>query len=164
MGRLLTVLVSATLASSAYAIHPLVAFKTVLPTVKKETKVAILLPATLPTAGKSPKLYATGAGTSKSWALVLAGAKNCGGADACFIASFQGQRSGKLPAGIKHVRLSNGDAAAYQPITCGASCAPASFWFVHKGVLYAWQLKDAPKNALASFERAAASAIAAGAR
>jgi hypothetical protein len=166
MGRLLTVLVAATLASSAHAIHPAAAFQTVLPKVKRQTAVAILLPETLPTAGADPKLYAGGSGTANSWRLELDGAPSCHGADACFVAGFGAKRSGRLPSGvgITKLTLSNGDPARYHPITCGASCAPASLWFTHHGVLYSWQLKDAPKDARMAMAAAAASAIAAGAR
>jgi hypothetical protein len=164
MGRLLTVVAAATIAASAHAIHPLAAFKTVLPKVKHQTSVAIFLPATLATAGADPKLYASGSGTAKTWDLELAGAPNCGGADACFIAGFSAKRGGTLPAGFTKLKLSNGDPARYHPITCGASCGPATLWFTHKGVLYTWQLKDAPKNAKTTMAAAAASAIAAGAR
>jgi hypothetical protein len=136
----------------------------VLPKVKRQTPVAILLPASLPTAGASPKLYATGAGTAKGSVLVLAGAPNCGGADACFIASFVATKGGRLPGGFTKLKLASGDPARFHPITCGASCAPATLWFTHKGVLYTWQLKDAPKKAEATMAAAAASAIAAGSR
>ena len=166
MGKILTVIVAATVASAAHAIHPYAAFKNVLPSVKKHTSVAIFLPATLATAGADPKLYAGGSAATNTWDLELSGAPNCGGADACFIAGFESKRGGKLPAGkgITSFKLSNGDAARYHPITCGASCAPATLWFAHKGVLYTWQLKDAPKNAKTTMAAAAASAIAAGAR
>jgi hypothetical protein len=165
--RLLTPLVATALAaSSANALHPVQAFKTVLPKVKRQTKIAVLLPATLPTAGPSPKLYSTGAGSAKGFDLELAGAPSCGGADACFLASFAGTKGGKLPNQSNFVRLTlaGGDPARYHPITCGGSCAPATLWFTHKGVLYTWQLKDAPGNAKASLAKAADSAIAAGAR
>ncbi len=164
MGRLLITLVAATIASSAHSIHPYAALKTALPSVKRHTSVAIYLPATLPTAGSDPKLYAGGSATAKTWNLELSGAPNCGGADACFIAGFSATRGGKLPAGVTKLKLSNGDPARFHPITCGASCAPATLWFTHSGVLYTWQLKDAPKNAQATMAAAAASAIAAGPR
>jgi hypothetical protein len=138
VAKLVTVLVAATLASSAHSIHPYTALKTSLQTVKRHTSVAILLPATLATAGSDPKLFAGGSATATTWDLELSGAPNCGGADACFIAGFDAKRGGKLPTGkgVTSFRLSNGDPARYHPITCGASCAPASLWFTHKGVLY----------------------------
>ena len=162
--KLLVPLAAAAFAApSVNAIYPLQAFKTVLPRVKTRTTVAVLLPAKLPTAGRTPKLYASGAGTGTGWSLSLGGAPNCGGADACFIASFDAQRGRPLPV-KSNARLSNGDTAAYHPITCGASCAPATLWFRHRGVLYTWQLKDAPTNAKSVLTRAAAAAIAAGPR
>jgi hypothetical protein len=60
--------------------------------------------------------------------------------------------------------LSGGDAALYRPISCGASCAPAALYFRHAGVLYVWEVKDAPKNARAVLSKLAAEAIAAGPR
>jgi hypothetical protein len=165
--KLLTPLVATALAtSSANALHPVQSFKTVLPKVKRQTKVAVLLPATLPTAGPSPHLYATGTGSAKGSDLELAGAPNCGGADACFIASFVATKGGMLPSRSSFVKLAlaGGDPARYHPITCGGSCAPATLWFTHKGVLYSWQVKDAPRNAKTAMATAADSAIAAGPR
>jgi hypothetical protein len=134
-----------------------------LPAVRSHTTVPILLPDVLATAGKDPKLYVTASGSKNAWSFELDGLPNCFGADACFIASFAGERGKPLPAKA-NLRLTNGDPAWYHPITCGASCAPASLFFRHAGVLYSWQLKDAPKNAKAVLARAAAQAIAAGPR
>ena len=134
-----------------------------LPAVKKKTVVPILLPAALQFAAKVPKLYATGAGSKNAWALVLSGAPNCGGADACFLASFEGRRGGKLP-GKSNLKLAGGQLAYFKDITCGASCSPATLWFVDKGVLYTWQHKDAPRNTKSVLARLAAQAIKAGPR
>jgi hypothetical protein len=164
IAKLLVPLAAAAIAApSANAIYPLQAVRSVLPKVKSQTKVAILLPARLATAGRPPKLYATGAGAGATWDLELGGAPNCGGANACFIASFEGKRGGTLPR-RSNLRLANDDPAVYHPISCGASCAPATLWFVHEGVLYTWQLKDAPKNAKTMLKKAAEAAIAAGPR
>jgi len=167
VSKLITPLVATALAaSSANALHPVQSFKTVLPKIKLQTKVAVLLPATLPTAGVSPRLYATGTGSAKGSDLELAGAPGCRGADACFIASFVATKGGKLPNQSNFVKLTlaGGDPARYHPITCGGSCAPATLWFTHQGVLYTWQLKDAPGNAKTTMSKAADSAIAAGPR
>jgi len=63
--------------------------------VRSTTKVPVLLPPSLPLLGNY-KVYATGYGTKNMFDLELAGAPNCG-ANACFVAMFQGQRGGKLP-------------------------------------------------------------------
>jgi hypothetical protein len=162
--NLLVPLVAAALAvPSANAIYPLEALRPLLPKLHGQTTVPILLPAKLPTAGRTPKLYVTGGGTRNSWNLELAGAPGCGSANACFIASFAANRGLRLPR-RENLRLAKGDPALYHPITCGASCAPATLWFLHGAVLYTWQLKDAPKNARAVLRRAADAAIAAGPR
>jgi len=95
--------------------------------------------------------------------LELAAARNCGGANACFVASFEGRRHGVLPHRT-NLDLAGGDPAYYHPISCGASCAPASLWFVHKSILYSWQVKDPPRNAKAVLARLANEAIEAGPR
>ena len=160
---LAAVLAVPALGATTGSANVLKAFAKQLPTVKKKTTVPILLPATLPFAGKVPKLYATGAGSKNAWALVLAGAPNCGGADACFLASFEGRRGGKLPA-KSNLKLAGGQLAYFKDVTCGASCSPATLWFLYHGVLYTWQHKDPPKNTKSVLAKLAAQAIAAGPR
>jgi hypothetical protein len=145
------------------AIDLLAAFRAELPRVKRTTGVPVLLPASLRLAGPAPKAYASGAGERRGWVLVLAGHPRCGGANACFIASFEARRGGSLP-GRANVRLAAGVRAFYLPIRCGASCSPASLWFVHRGVLYTWQVKDPPRNARSALARMASEAIRAGPR
>jgi hypothetical protein len=151
------------LATSGGSVDVLHAFKKQIPFVKRHTTVPVLLPGTLPFGGKVPKVYATGFASKNRWGLELAGAANCGGADACFLASFDGRRGGRLP-GKSNLRLAGGQPAFYKGITCGASCSPATLWFLHRGVLYTWQHKDPPKDAKAVLAGLAAKAIAAGPR
>jgi len=150
-------------ASSAESVDLLRPFSGQLPKVKRTTTVPVLLPDALPLGGKAPRLYADGGGDRRSWVLVLAGAPRCGGANACFVASFEGRRGAKLP-GNANVRLASGDPGLYIPIGCGASCSPASLWFVHGRVLYSWQVKDPPRNTRAALIRLASEAVAAGPR
>jgi hypothetical protein len=130
--------------------------------VKRTTKVPVLLPPSLPLLGNF-KVYATSYATRSSFILDLAAAPHCGGANACFVAMFQGERGGKLP-GRPNARLANGDPAFFHPVTCGGSCAPNSFWFIHKGYLYSWQAKDLRTPEKAVLTRMANQAIAAGPR
>jgi hypothetical protein len=158
------VLSASALAASATNVDLLKTFGTQLSTITKKTSVPVLLPSSLPFAGKVPKLYATGAASANQWALDLAGAPNCGGATACFFASFEGKRGGKLPR-KSNLRLAGGDPAVYQASTCGASCSPATLWFTHGGALYTWQDKViSASNTKAVLARLAAEAIAAGPR
>jgi hypothetical protein len=131
--------------------------------VEKKTTVPVLLPSTLPFAGKVPKLYPAGTGSKNAWSLDLSGAPNCGRANACFLASFEGKRGGSLP-GKPNLRLAGGRPAFYKGITCGGSCGPATLWFVYRGVLYTWQHKDPPANTKAVLARLAVQAIVAGPR
>jgi hypothetical protein len=150
--------------TSFTSIDLLKTFHRQLPKIHRATSVPVLLPARLPLAGNERfRVYATGGATRRAWDLELASAPRCGGANACFVASFDGQRSGHLPA-RPNLRLSTGERAFFHPISCGASCSPASLWFVHGGVLYTWQLKEPPKHARAAMARLAAAAIRAGPR
>ena len=154
---------SALAASSSNSVNVLKVFSKQIASIKKSSKAPVILPASLPFGGKVPKVYPAGAGTRNSWTLVLSGAPNCGGADACFLASFDAQRGGKLP-GKSNLKLAGGQAAFFKDVTCGASCSPAEIWFVYRGVLYTYAHKDAPRNTKTVLARLAAQAIAAGPR
>jgi hypothetical protein len=147
----------------AGAIDPLQAFRTQLPRVEKATSVPVLLPDRLRLAGRTPRLYASSSAQRGGWLLALEGAPGCGGANACFVATFEGRRGKGLPARA-NVRLARGVRGYYHPIGCGASCSPASLWFVRGGVLYAWQIKDPPAPVRGSLVTMANEAIRAGAR
>jgi len=137
-------------------------FKSRLAKLNARTTVPVLLPRNLPLGG-TYKLYASGSATQGHYLLSLEGAPNCLGANACFVATFEGKRGGKLPL-TANVRLASGDPAVYHALSCGGSCSPTSFWFTHRGVLYSWQVKDLPKGERALLIRMANEAIAAGAR
>ena len=151
------------LASSTDSANVIDAFGRQIIAVDKKTTVPVLLPSKLPFVDKVPKLHPSGSGTRNAFTLEFAGAPNCGSANACFLASFEGQRGGALP-GRSNLRLAGGQEAFYKGITCGASCSPATLWFLYRGVLYTWQHKDPPKNTKAVLARLAAQAIAAGPR
>jgi len=149
--------------ASAGTIDLLKAFRAELPMVRRATRVPILLPHSLLLAGPAPRLFASGGAQRGGWVLTLAGDPRCGGANACFVASFEAQRGKGLP-GRSNVRLTGGVRGLYQPIGCGASCSPASLWFVRGGVLYSWQVKDPPRTARSALVRMANEAIRAGPR
>lgn len=157
------VAVPAFAASTSNSVNVPKVFTKQIAAIKKSSKAPVILPTSLPFGGKVPKLYATGGGTKSAWGLVLAGAPDCGGADACFLASFTAVRGGKLP-GKSNLKLAGGRPALFKDVTCGASCSPAEIWFVYRGALYNYAHKDAPKNTKAVLSRMAAQAIAAGPR
>jgi hypothetical protein len=131
------------------SIDLLAAFRTQVAKVKRATTVPVLLPRSLLVAGPAPRVYASGGPARGGWVLLLSGAPRCGGANACFIASFEAQRGKRLP-GRANVSLAGGTRALYIPIGCGASCSPASLFFVRGGVLYSWQVKNPPAGASAA--------------
>lgn len=151
------------LASSTGTANVIDALGRQIPAVEKKTTVPVLLPSKLPFAAKVPKLYPSGSGTRNAYTLELAGAPNCGSANACFLASFEGKRGGTLP-GKSNLRLAGGQPAFYKGITCGGSCSPVTIWFLYRGVLYTFQHKDPPGNTKAVMARLAAQAITAGPR
>jgi hypothetical protein len=122
----------------------------------RRSGVAVLLPTRLP-------LYADGLGGRGSFVLGVDAAKDCGGANACFVASFTGERAKTIP-GRANIRLRGGFPALFVPVSCGASCAPASLFFRYRGSLYSWQAKDLRGNARATMVALANEALAAGAR
>jgi hypothetical protein len=136
--------------------------KPFLPQLRK-SGVAVLLPTRLPLASHYARLYAGGLGSRGSFVFGVDAAKDCGGANACFVASFTGERAKTIP-GRANVRLRGGVPALFIPVRCGASCAPASLFFRYRGSLYSWQAKDLRGNARATMVALANEALAAGAR
>ena len=86
------------------------------------------------------RTYASGTGSRRSWSLSLAGAPDCGGGSACFLATFSGQRAGR-PAFRRTVELARGITGYYKPMSCGASCSPAMIEWFQRRVLYSIQAK-----------------------
>jgi hypothetical protein len=129
--------------------------------------VPVLLPSSINLdypAGKPVVGEAIGArpGVTGRYTLTLSATRGCDEANACFLAEFSGRRGAKLGYKTTNARLALGMKGHYEPIHCGASCAPASIAWVQKGVRYEIQA-----NALggrAAFVKWANSAIRAGNR
>jgi hypothetical protein len=150
-------------AGTGRSVNLLTTFKTQLGQIKRASQVPVLLPASLPILDNL-KVYPTGGATKTGWDLELAFAPRCGGANACFLASFTADRGRKLP-GKANAHLAGEDPAFFQKSTCGASCAPESLSFVHEGVLYGWQDKSVTRaDAKAFLVKLANQAVAAGPR
>jgi hypothetical protein len=132
--------------------------------VATRTDVPVRLPARL-ALDYDGRLYASGAARPGSWVLALAGAPRCG-ANACFLASFTGERGGRL-AFRRRVPLARGIVGAYKPLACGASCSPPEIRWRQGGALYAIQAKVGVAGAArqrAALVRAANAAIVAAPR
>ena len=102
--------------------------------------VPVLLPSRMNLDFSGSRTYVTGGGGNDQWDIEMAGARNCGGASACFLASFTGQEGEAL--GFRtNVKLARGLRGYYKPLTCGGSCSPPLIAWKQRGVRYQIQAK-----------------------
>ena len=106
--------------------------------VKQQTPLPVLAPDNF--YSDLDKLYPYGGGSEKEYALGVSAAPDCGGATACFAASFSAEQGGK-PYGKGRATLANGRKGRFQPMGCGASCSPPSISWKERGVTYTIQAK-----------------------
>jgi hypothetical protein len=107
-------------------------------TAKARSRVPVRLPATMTV--EAGDLFPSGTAHRNSWAMGLDAAADCGGANACFVASFAGQRGG-TPFGDQRVRLRGGRRGFFTPLSCGASCAPPQIQWKMGSTLYTIQAR-----------------------
>ena len=163
MRRLLLVLcVSfAVLAVPAVAAAPVnvpAKFSSVLSKVRTKSGLAVRLPSKLDAGVKPSRVFgAVESVRSGRYHLSLGVGRGCHESTACYVASFFG--GGKVQAG-KRVSLARGLSGRYSPISCGASCGPASVSWRQGGVAYTVQFKGKKAQLVAL----ANSAIRGGAR
>ena len=138
-------------------------FKSLLPKVKAKSGLAVRLPDKIHVFVKPSKTFADGSATRKSYFLELDAARNCHGANACFLATFSGRRGGK-PQFKKTVSLAHGITGYFRPITCGGSCSPAFIQWKEGKVLYEIENKGVGKKEKAAMVKLANSAIRGGDR
>jgi hypothetical protein len=108
-------------------------FAGTLPQVKAKTSIPVLYPDSMPS--DWDQVYPSGGATKKEYSLSVAAAPDCGGANACFIATITGQKGG-TPFGRGKVTLRGGRHGRYQPLSCGASCSQPSISWKQEGVTY----------------------------
>jgi hypothetical protein len=111
-------------------------FADALPQVKAKTRIAVLLPDTMPTDAR--QLYAEHWETRGTYTLSLADIPDCGEATACFEAEFRGEKGG-TPSGLKRVALARGRHGRFKPLSCSASCSPPSISWRERGATYTIQ-------------------------
>jgi len=145
-----------------------VEFQEILPKIKKQTQLPILLPSELLITGTDRKIYVEGKGTSNSYEITLAFTPNCTG-NACSIGYISAQK-GSQPLENEFSReltLAQNIKGYFRPLTCGASCAPPIIGWEYKGVFYRISLKgvgQSPEIEGETLAKMANSAIVAGAR
>ena len=108
------------------------------------TPLPVLLPQSLPF-DFGGKVYGVVSGGAKTYSAEFDGAKNCHGANACFLALMSGRKGGK-PSNKVHVTLRGGVTGYFAPLSCGGSCSPPSIEFKQSGVLYELQARVAQQG------------------
>jgi hypothetical protein len=103
------------------------------------TPLAILLPRRL-SLDYAGRTFASGAGARNSYTLSLAAARNCGGATACFLATFSADRGGRTSF-ARRVALRGGRTGYFKPLSCGGSCSPPAIQWISRGNLYTIEAK-----------------------
>ena len=117
-------------------------FTKVLPQIKAQSQVPVLLPEQLPRAIEDAK-HAIVRATADQYAISLYFELDSG--DAGFAAFFSADkkpmfRLQELP-NVQEVKLVHGVQGFFRPISCGGSCAPANIWWEDRGVEYQIQIK-----------------------
>jgi hypothetical protein len=121
-------------------------------------KTPVLVPSRLNAGFAASHLYAGGGRIRGGYDIQLGAAPGCGDATACFVAEFSAVK-GTL--GFRQtVALSKGTTGSFHPISCGASCGPATIEWIESGILYTIQFGAGEKQLVALAD----SAIVAGPR
>ena len=138
-------------------------FRKHIPKVKEKSGLPVLLPEKLYTGLRPSHVFPESTATENSYSLALSAVRDCHFANACFIASFDAERDGKFSFKRK-VKLTHGIHGRWQPIQCGASCAPAFIQWKEFGVLYTIEDKAVGNHQKRWMQKIANSAIRNGPR
>jgi hypothetical protein len=163
---LLLPLIFAAVPMAAHAVQPPVdtvaVLGDVLPQVVADSGVPVRIPTTVPVDAIPETLFASGEGRRRGYDFQIAGAPDCGGANACTYGYFSARRGVRL-GDRPNVTLTGGIRGVFRPLSCGASCSPPAVIWRQGGVRYEIQLKAVPGNRR-QFIHLANSAINAGPR
>jgi hypothetical protein len=100
-------------------------------------KAPVLVPSRLNAGFRARHLYAAGGRSGDGYDIQLGAAPNCNDGDACFVAEFSAAK-GTLGFSDR-VTLSKGIVGRFHPISCGASCSPATVEWSQSRFLYTIQ-------------------------
>jgi hypothetical protein len=110
----------------------------VVPELKTQTSVPILLPQRLPVLAEKI-YYAHAKGDSQGYTIRLESDPDCDGANACFLGMLSAKRRGRFSF-PEVVKLDETTTARYKPTSCGGSCSEAAIEWKYEGILYIAQL------------------------
>jgi hypothetical protein len=118
-------------------------FATQLERAQARSDVPILLPQTM--RADFRRFFPEGRARLNTWRVDVGAVRGCHQATACFIAEFRASRDGR-PSGRRTVGLARGRTGHFHPVSCGASCSPASIEWRERGALYSIQAKVAKRE------------------
>lgn len=114
------------------------ALASVIPELKSQTRVPILLPQRLPPLAEET-YYAHPKGDAESYTIRLESDPDCDGANACFLGILRAKRGG-MYSFPEVVKLGETATGRFKPTSCGGSCSSAAIEWKYEGVLYTAQL------------------------
>lgn len=123
-------------------------FSALLPQIKRNTDILVLLPSRLPQKWKKYRLYSYSESEAKVWKIMVGLEPDCG-ANACSVGYLEGLRGEEPPkAGeVDHVvKLAKGIKGYYTGKACGGSCTPPQINWLYEGVLYTIQFRVEGKS------------------
>lgn len=137
---------AASASAAIRTIAPARAFARDVKAIKRHTKIAVLLPASVAIDGPRDRgIESKWTSNRTHWELSLGIGPRCGGANACFVGFFSATR-GERPAFRRTVRLRGGVTGWFKPTTCGASCSPPEIQWLDGEVLYEIQFRQAGRG------------------
>ena len=152
---------AATALASATITLPIVFARQIAAINRSPAAPPVLLPTSLGL--DAHRLFPSGGPAGRSYDLELGAVHGCGGADACFVASFTARRASSTFG--RPVTVRGASRAGFEPLSCGASCSPPEIDFLVHGIRYTIQARlRTSRRDRATFIAAAESAIAAGPR
>jgi hypothetical protein len=156
--------------SIAAAETPAVAeeLKEILPKIKQETNVPVLLPSQLLITATDNKIYISGSGTANGYKIDLAFEENCS-KPRCVVGYLSAEKWGqpKEDEFSREVSLVNNIKGYFRPLECELLCTLPIIGWEYKGVFYRIALKgvgQSPEIEGETLMKMANSAIEAGAR
>ncbi len=141
------------------------ALASVVPELKLQTSIPILLPQQLPELAEKT-FYAHAKGDADGYTIRLESDPDCDGANACFLGMLRAKRGGRFTF-PEVVKLGETATGRYKPTTCGGSCSEQAIEWKYQGVLYTAQLNlltESEKEARAAMIELAKSAVQQGPR
>lgn len=122
--------------------HPV--FKPILPKLKKNSQIRILLPNYIPgLEGESPLYAIIEAATKKQYDIILGFSPDCNGGSACRFGMISAEAINKTTPRLtgKAISLAKGMTAYFVDAKCGANCSDSTLTWRQKGVQYTIGLK-----------------------